>query len=224
MVEIRGIRFEVEINRKKIRNLYLRLDGNRIIASVPLRMADYEVYRFIDKKRDWIYKTYNYQEYKNRVSNLYRGGEYFYIFDKPYRLIRLEGKKNVKIREDEIVLTYQDQSDQGIRYLYKYLDKMLLKKAEAYLDAYLPFLQDYGYQQLPQLKCRIMTSRWGVCHTRQNSITISSYLIHYPEKCLEYIMIHEMVHFIVPNHSRRFYELVSLNMPDYKTAVERLKL
>ncbi|MBQ1625320.1 MAG: M48 family metallopeptidase, partial [Erysipelotrichaceae bacterium] len=58
----------------------------------------------------------------------------------------------------------------------------------------------------------------------KNSITISSYLIHYPLYCLEYIMVHEMTHFIVPNHSKRFYEVVVNNMPDYKRAVKRLKL
>ena len=122
-----------------------------------------------------------------------------------------------------IFLSYKDDSDEGIRYLYKYLDKQLLVKAEEYLDLYLPFLKDYGYRQIPELKARVMTSRWGVCYTRKNKITISSYLIHYPLECLQYIMIHEMTHFIVPNHSKRFYELVSLNMPDYKTASNRLR-
>ena len=98
-----------------------------------------------------------------------------------------------------------------------------MKEAQKDLKQYLPFLEDYGYHQIPELKCRIMTSRWGVCYTKKNKITISSYLIHYPLKCLEYIMVHEMVHFIVPNHSSRFYELVSANMPDYKEAVQRLK-
>ncbi|MBQ6149326.1 MAG: M48 family metallopeptidase, partial [Oscillospiraceae bacterium] len=93
-----------------------------------------------------------------------------------------------------------------------------------YLDRHIDLLEEYGYEQMPELKARIMTSRWGVCYTRKNSICISSYLIHYPEECLEYIMIHEMTHFIVPNHSKRFYRIVSSRMPDYKKALEKLKL
>ena len=77
--------------------------------------------------------------------------------------------------------------------------------------------------EVPELKCRIMTSKWGVCYTRKNKITVSSYLIHYPLQCLEYIMVHEMTHFIVPNHSKRFYEVVANHMPDYKSASNRLK-
>ena len=82
------------------------------------------------------------------------------------------------------------------------------------------------FSDLPEfeLKFRKMKTRWGVCYTKKNSISISSYLIHYPFECLEYIIVHELTHFIVPNHSKRFYNIVSSNMPDYKKAVEKLKL
>ncbi|MBQ6333843.1 MAG: DUF45 domain-containing protein [Erysipelotrichaceae bacterium] len=223
MVEIKGIRFEVEINRKKIKNLYMRLKGNKLIVSAPLRMADHEIYRFIESKRDWIYKAYDTQVYKQRTGNLYRGGEIFYIYDRPYKLVRQTGKKNVFIKDDVIYLTYKDEGEEGIKYLYKYLDKYLLSQAQDYLHKHLPFLRDYGYNEVPELKCRQMSSKWGVCYTRKNRICISSYLIHYPLYCLEYIMVHEMVHFVVPNHSKRFYEVVANNMPAYKEAVKRLK-
>ncbi len=223
MLEIKGVRFEVEIVHKRIKNLYLRMHGNRITASAPLLMPDYLVYRFIDKKRDWIYRTYEYMSYKETVSSKYHGGDVFYIFDEAYHLERIIGKKGVSIKDRTIYLSYKDDSEDGIKYLYKYLDRYLMEKAKEYLDQHLPFLQDYGYHEIPELKCRLMSSKWGVCYTRKNSICVSSYLIHYPLYCLEYIMIHEMTHFIVPNHSKRFYEIVGKNMPSYKEAVKRLK-
>lgn len=224
MIEIKGIRFEVKIEHKRIKNLYLRLKDNVIMASAPLRMPDYAVYQFIESKRDWIYKAYDRMVYNKRISNLYRGGDVFYIFDEPYKLVKQIGKSNVTIMNRTIFLTYKDKSEDAIKYLYKVLDKEVLKLAQYYLNKHLPFLRDYGYMEVPELKCRIMTSRWGVCYTRKNRITVSSYLIHYPKQCLEYIMVHEMTHFIVPNHSRRFYEIVANNMPDYKSASNRLKL
>ena len=224
MLEIKGIRFDVRINRKRIKNLYLRLDGNTVIASVPLRMPEYEVYRFIESRRDWIYRVYDYQSYKNRVGRLYHGGDTFYIYNVPYRLEFLQGRKNVSIKGNTIYLSYKDNSEDRIKYLYKFLDKYLLIKAEEYLNKHIGFLKDYGYELYPEIGCRIMKTRWGVCYTRKNRISISSYLIHYPFDCLEYIIVHELTHFIVPNHSKRFYSIVSNNMPDYKKAVEKLKL
>jgi predicted metal-dependent hydrolase len=126
---------------------------------------------------------------------------------------------------ETIVLTYKDSDpDKILHFLYKHLDRYLLEEAKPYAEKYQDMLRDYGYTEIPSFKARIMKSKWGVCYTKKNSITISSYLIHYPLYCLEYIMVHEMTHFIVPNHSKRFYEVVVNNMPDYKRAVKRLKL
>ena len=223
MVEIKGIKFEVEITKKRIKNIYLKLNGNKIIASCPYYVPQYEVYKFIESKKSWIYKVYNY--YLNRPKNtlMYTGGNTFYIFGKEYSLIRSMGRKKISIINDTIYFSYKDDSDDGIKALYKFLDKTLLNKAQEYFNKYRNILLDYGYNDVPIIGARIMTSKWGVCYTRKNKINVSSYLIHYPEQCLEYIMVHEMTHFIVPNHSSRFYEIVSNNMPNYKEVNKLLK-
>lgn len=224
MVEIKGIQFNVVINRKKIKNLYLKVNGTTIEASAPTYMLDYEVYKFIETKRDWIYKVYNYNQYKSRTTLMYRGGDYFYIFNQQYELIMNEASRSsYKIIDDKIYLNYSNR-ETAIEYLYKSLDKMLLIKANEYLDKYMYMLVDYGYKYTPEIHARIMKSKWGVCYTRKNRINISSYLIHYPLDCLEYIIVHELTHFIVPNHSRRFYEIVERNMPNYKVSNSKLKL
>lgn len=223
MINIKGIDFDVEINFKRIRNMYLRLDGKTIVVSAPNRVPKYEIYRFIESRRDWIYKTYDENVYKNRTTHLYRGGDIFYIFNVPYRLVRNIGRKNVTITDRTIYLTYKDDSENSIKYLYSYLDKYLLDKAYEYYEKYRYFLIDYGYYLNPEIKCKIMSSRWGVCFIKKNKIHISSYLIHYPLECLEYIMVHEMTHFIIPNHSKRFYDIVGNNMPDYNRASDLLK-
>ena len=223
MIEIKGVRFEVKIVHKAIRNLYLRLNDEQILATAPFLMPDFEVYRFIERKRDWIYRTYERMKRKEAASRIYNGSDVFYIYDVPYRLVRSKGKSSAVIGDRAVFLTYKDDGEDAIRYLYKKTDKDLLAKAEYYMNRHLPFLRDYGYDLTPELKCRVMTSKWGVCYTKKNRITISSYLFHYPLECLEYIIVHEMTHFIVPNHSRRFYELVAGRMPDYKNAQKRLK-
>ena len=91
------------------------------------------------------------------------------------------------------------------------------------MNQYMPMLENYGYNLYPVLNAKILKSKWGVCYTRNNKINISSYLIHYPLDCLEYIMIHEMTHFIIPNHSKRFYEIIKNNMPNYKEVEKKLR-
>ena len=223
MLEIHGINFKVEINKKKIKNIYLRLSGNTVYATCPYYVADYEVYNFIQTKREWIYKVYMVNQYRRENTYMYQGLCDFYIFGQKYNLIRKKGSKNINIINNEIYFDYPDDSEEGIKALYKFLDKQLLIKAEEFISKYESMLLDYGYNLRPILKARIMRSKWGVCYTRKNQITISSYLIHYPLDCLEYIIIHEMTHFIVPNHSKRFYEIIENRMPEYKKANAKLK-
>ena len=224
MIEIKGISFKVEIHRKRIRNLYLRVEDDTILASAPLNMPEYEIYSFINTKRNWIYNTYNYYQYKNNITHMYKGGDIFYVYNVPFKLVKSIGKKNITVRENTIYLTYKNDSEDSIKYLYKYFDKLLIIKAEEFLLKHLDFLKDYGYNLTPEIRCKIMSSKWGVCYTRKNLINISSYLIHYPFECLEYIIVHEMTHFIIPNHSKRFHEIVANNMPEYKRASDKLKL
>ena len=223
MLEIKGIRFEVIITKKKIRNIYLRLKDTTVSVSAPLFMADYKIYQFIESRKAWIYQAYLSQQNRKLNGYRYQGGDLFYIFGRQYHLVREIGKSSVKIIDETIYLTYKDESEDGIHYLYKHLDRQLLAKAQIYYEKFHYVLLNYGYLLTPEIHARIMTSRWGVCYVKKNRINISSYLIHYPLDCLEYIMIHEMTHFIIPNHSRRFYQIVENAMPDYKIADKKLK-
>ena len=155
---------------------------------------------------------------------MYKGGDIFYIFGEPYELRKSIGKKKLDIVGKVIYLSYKDDSDEYVNFIYKQLDKKLLALGEDFRDRYLHILSAYGYEKVPDMGCRIMKSKWGVCYIRKNKINLSSYLIHYPLDCLEYVVIHELVHFIVPNHSKRFYEIVSSNMPNYKEVKKKMKM
>ncbi|MBQ1477345.1 MAG: DUF45 domain-containing protein [Erysipelotrichaceae bacterium] len=225
MIEINGLYFNVEITRRSgMKYLRMRLRGNTILVSCSKFLPEAEIYRFIMEKKDWIYKAYYKSTLDKERSPMYRGGESFYIFGKPYRFLFSIGENSWSLSEDTLYLSYkEDDREKALRWLYKQLDRRLLQEAEAIMKEYLFLLQDYGYHQIPELKAKVLKSKWGVCYTRENRIAISSYLIHYPVKCLRYIILHEMTHFLVPNHSRRFYAIIQSHMPDYKEVMKQLK-
>jgi len=76
---------------------------------------------------------------------------------------------------------------------------------------------------IPKIEMRYMTGKWGLCYPTEALIRISTRLIHYPIECLDYVLLHEYVHFLEPNHSKRFWNLVKKYMPNYKQAVKLLK-
>ena len=70
--------------------------------------------------------------------------------------------------------------------------------------------------QANQWNVRAMTSRWGSCHPTKKRICLNAHLIHYPLVCLEYVLVHELVHLLEASHNQRFHALMSQFMPEWK--------
>ena len=81
------------------------------------------------------------------------------------------------------------------------------------------------FNNLPEftLKFRQMKTRWGVCNRRDNIITLNKELIKKEVWLLDYVIIHEMAHFYEGNHSKKFWNIVSLACPNYKEARKELR-
>jgi len=83
-------------------------------------------------------------------------------------------------------------------------------------------VKPYGVR-IPEVRVRYMTSRWGSCIVNKGRVWINIYLAKLPPKCMEYVMLHELVHFIHPNHSADFYAMLEKLMPNWKEYKELLK-
>ena len=68
----------------------------------------------------------------------------------------------------------------------------------------------------PVLKQRVMRSRWGSCMPLKGIVTMNTYLAIMPEEIIDHVMLHELCHFLQPNHSRHFYDAMTIRMPDWK--------
>lgn len=75
----------------------------------------------------------------------------------------------------------------------------------------------------PELKTREMSSRWGLCQPRKGIITLNSKLIEAPRHYIEYVVLHEFVHFICPDHSKKFYRFLTMMMPDWEERKKELE-
>ena len=75
----------------------------------------------------------------------------------------------------------------------------------------------------PQLRLRKMKSQWGNCHYRQGYITLNTALASCPEGLQDYVALHELVHFLHPDHGSGFYAVMDRLMPDWKQRRRTLK-
>lgn len=102
-----------------------------------------------------------------------------------------------------------------------YSDKELSALLRERIRLRLPVMEALCGISCKSISVRRMKTRWGSCTTKTGSIRINLDLIHYPDSCLDYILLHELLHIRVPNHGPKFKALMTRYMPDWK---ERRKL
>ena len=89
------------------------------------------------------------------------------------------------------------------------------------LDEFYPLFIPYGVKK-PKLRIRTMKSCWGSCLVNKGIITLNRKLLMKPRECIEYVVVHELCHFIHPNHSKQFYGFMEQFMHDWKERKKRL--
>jgi predicted metal-dependent hydrolase len=88
------------------------------------------------------------------------------------------------------------------------------------LDDLYPIVQKHDVQR-PDVKVVKMQTLWGSCSRKLTKINLNYFLLKAPPPCIEYVILHELTHFIYPRHDKNFLDFLSVHMPDWR---ERTKL
>lgn len=91
-----------------------------------------------------------------------------------------------------------------------------LARFQVLCDYYFPLFAESLSGEMPTIKVRDMTSRWGVCNPARRQLTFALRLAAMPLPAQEYVVVHELCHFLVPNHSPAFWAEVEKILPDWK--------
>ena len=143
----------------------------------------------------------------NKMNKRASKEEEFYLFGKKYDIVYSEAFKDIDICNDKI---FVKDNKTFIKYLNKKIESIFKEHLEYWYNVFEENIPS------PNLKIRKMKSRWGVCNTKNKNVTLNYELYRWDIKCLDYVIVHELSHFIHPNHSSNFWKLVSKYCPNYK--------
>lgn len=213
---------DYELHRKPVKHINLRIrpDGS-VFVSANNDISQEEIENFIIKKSEMIFNAIErYSEISKYSAEdyCYVTGESFRYLGKNLRLKVNVGKGKVDTDGVYLYLTLPDVLDKEMKtqLLSKWYDKECRTLFPAIIrDVYNKLFQKYDIA-LPSLIIRNMTSRWGSCQIKRNTITLNRRLIETPMECIEYVVVHEFTHYLQPNHSRKFYDLLAVFMPDWE--------
>ena len=198
--------YEVVIQKKK--NTYIRVKEDlKIYVTTSYFASKLYIYNLLEQNKEYLKKVLTKQEIKNENTS-------FKYLGKKYDVIICNIVNKVELDENKIYTPSEKELD-------KYIKKNTLELFKERLDYnYNLFFENIPY---PKLKIRTMKTRWGVCNKRDNSVTLNSKLIGYNIEALDYVIIHELSHFVHFNHSKEFWMLVSKYNPNYKQIKKYLK-
>lgn len=199
-------------------------DGSVVVEAPPdtgLDIIESRVY----KRAKWILKQQRtFSEYSAPDPNrMYVSGETYFYLGKRYRLKLIPSDfDRVKFNRGRIYLYVTDTRDWQLK--SRLIQKWYRTRAKFIFEQQLEhcFKRFSGYDiAYPELQIRAMKSQWGSC-TASGKIMLNLKLIKVKKKLIDYVIVHELCHLIEHNHSQKFYELLSLMMPDWEALRKEL--
>jgi predicted metal-dependent hydrolase len=215
----------IEIEKKRIKNMYLRVlpPEGRIHISAPIRMGDKEIKRFVVSKLDWIEMQQDKLQQRTTHRELkYVTGEDIYVWGRKYNLVVKDFSPhvNVCIEEDRLILSVKKDSsiEQKKRILDMCYKEALSKEIPSLIDKWERIIgvNSSGWS------IRDMKTRWGTCNIRSRKICLNLQLAKKPPKCLEYVVVHELVHLLEKSHNKVFKGYMDLFLPQWRLIKKEL--
>lgn len=219
---------EFIFERKNIKNINLRIRYNgNVYVSAPQNVTENIVDSFVVSKCKYIKNAVDSFE-RNDISKAdmqYVSGENVTILGKNMR-IRIEKDSHEYISCDGVYVFIHvkrpDYYNRKKNLLNNWLNEQCINVFNEIMQEVHKKFIPYGITY-PQLKLRNMSSRWGSCLPDKEIIILNKRLIEAPKNCIEYVIYHEFCHFIHPNHSKNFYSLLQVMLPDWRESKKILE-
>ena len=210
----------VEIVRKPITRLRLAIlppDG-RIRVSVPHGVPEAVVRAFVTEHRDWIVEKRGVvvARARLRTPEMVEGATHHVWGERRILRVRERPGRPSVVADDAgglVLCVAPGTSPEGRRAA---LERWQRAELEAAIPALIARWEPVVGRQVAEWRIRKMRTRWGSCNPRARRIWLSLELASRPPECLEYVLVHEMVHLLEASHDARFYRLMDGFMPDWR--------
>lgn len=205
----------VELRRsRKAKHMSLRADLHGICVVAPTNQGESAIAEFVQSKTSWIFRTYQYYlRIKDKI-----GGEF-----ERHTLLFLGNRYKILITKDR-VREYAVVSENLMQITFHVKDKRSYKRylhvwykdqTRKILEETVPIICDRLHLTYEKFSVKTLSSKWGSC-SKKGNLSFNHLLAMLPVKVIEYIIVHELVHLIEFNHSKKFWSHVEAAIPDYK--------
>lgn len=214
--------------RKDIRNINLRIrpDGC-VYVSAPENAEIAAVERFLSAKTEYIQSAKEkFAAQKVPAYEMqYISGENVTLLGRNLRIQIMKDKAEYVTSDGIYVFIHVRRPDYYNRkknLLNAWLNEQCSSVFTEIMQQTAKRFAGYGVT-MPELRIRNMVSRWGSCQKDKSTIALNRRLIEAPKNCIEYVVMHEFCHLVYPNHSKQFYSLLQVMLPDWRESKDLLE-
>ena len=223
-IEVSGI--DVDVIKKDIKNIHLAVypPTGRVRLSSPYSMKRESLRLFIISKLGWIKKHIrNMNSQIREPERKYIQGESHWVEGHRYLLniIEEDAAPKAEIRNKRYLDLYirpgsgKDKKEEVVREWYRNRMKTQIPDLISFWEDKLGVkIQDWGI--------KLMKTKWGSCNIEKQRIWLNLELAKKPKHCLDYVILHEMIHLKERHHTDRFKALLDKHMPSWKNRREEL--
>lgn len=208
----------IEVSRKAIKNMHLHVkapDGG-VTVSAPYAASDETIENFLHSRIGWVIKQIDkLRSLPRQAPRKYVSGETLYVWGRPFDLQVEHGARNALVlRGGSAVFTVREGISAEQR--QRFVREWYRAKLKAEIERLLPSWESITGLKAADWQTKYMTTRWGTCNTRTRKLWFNLQLAKKPPECLEYIILHELLHLRERLHNRRFYAMMDRYMPNWR--------
>ena len=222
IIVLDGKTIEYDLERKRVKNVNLRVRGGKVFVSAPRWIPLAVIEGFLRERADFILGALERTEKallpcSDGAAIPYRGRTL---------TLALERASRASLRVEGAVLRAALRTPEDGESVRRALEKWYRGESERlclyYFERLFPHFAALGVPR-PEIRMRAMRSCWGNCRPAKRAVTFNALLAAADDACIEYVVAHELTHFLYADHSPAFYAALAAVIPDWKARRKALR-
>lgn len=210
---------EVETVKKDIKNIHVGVypPNGRVRVAAPIKTSDEKIKQIVLTKMSWIKKQQQrFKEQARQTKREYVSGESHYFMGNRYRLkvIQTETKPHIEIKRKTRIDMYV-KPEATVERKEKLFEDFCRQELRKQIPNLLIKWEKRTGLKVKEVKIKKMKTKWGTCNQNRQRIWLNLELAKKPQRCIEYVVVHEMNHLIEKNHTEKFKAKLKEYLPNW---------
>jgi len=225
-VTIKGKDYPVNVSLKKMKQVRLKVfPSGEIRLSAPQDTPEDWIEKYLTDKTSWIEEkldVFTQTKAIEKEEHFFSGTSTRILGRQLTVEVSPSNKKQIVVEDGILrVLTFEKEQQRIDSQVNNWWQQASRRYYQEVIERLYPIIGKHGIEK-PKVCVKKMSTLWGSCSRKNATINLNYYLYKASAPCVEYVILHELIHFLYPHHNKDFYDLLTVHMPDWQERKKQL--